>query len=87
MSEGFLQIGETRREARGKEEREGYTQLNIEFQRIAQRDKKTFLSEQCKEIEENVEWERLEISSRKLKIPREHFIQIWAQKTIEMAGT
>ena len=87
MSEGFLQIGETRREARGKEEREGYTQLNIEFQRIAQRDKKTFLSEQCKEIEENVEWERLAISSRKLKIPREHFIQIWAQKTIEMAGT
>ena len=79
MSEGFLQIGETRREARGKEEREGYTQLNIEFQRIAQRDKKTFLNEQCKEIEENVEWERLEISSRKLKIPREHFIQIWAQ--------
>ena len=79
MSEGFLQIGETRREARGKEEREGYTQLNIEFQRIAQRDKKTFLSEQCKEIDETVEWARLEISSRKLKIPREHFIQIWAQ--------
>ena len=73
MSEGVLQIGETRREARGKEEREGYTQLNTEFQRIAQRDKKT-LSEQCKEIEENMEWERLEISSRKLKIPREHFI-------------
>ena len=48
---GVLQIGETRRKAGGKGEREGYTQLNTEFQRMARRDKKTFLSEQCKEIE------------------------------------
>ena len=46
--------------------------MNAEFQRIA-RDKKVFLSDQCKEIEETIEWERLEISSRKLEIPREHF--------------
>ena len=42
---------------------------------IARRDKKTFLGDQCKKIEENIEWERLEISSRKLEIPREHFMQ------------
>ena len=57
--------------------------MNAEFQRIASRDKKAFLSDQCKEIEEisakkTVEWERLEISSRKLEIPREHFMQRWA---------
>ena len=53
LSEEALQIGEERREAKGKRERERYTQLNAEFQRIARRDKKAFLSEQCKEIEEN----------------------------------
>ena len=52
MSEKALQIAEKRREAKGKRERED-TQLNAEFQRIARRDKKAFLSEQCKEIEEN----------------------------------
>ena len=77
LSEEALQIAE-KREAEDKGKRERYTQLNAEFQKTARRDKKT-LSEQCKEIEENMEWERLEISSRKLKIPREHFIQIWAQ--------
>ena len=48
-----LQIAEKRREANGKGEKERYTHLNAEFQRIARRDKKTFLSNQCKEIEEN----------------------------------
>ena len=52
-SEEALQIAEKGREAKGKAERERYTQLNSEFQRIARRDKKAFLSEQCKEIEEN----------------------------------
>ena len=61
------------REAKGKGEKERYTHLNAEFQRIARRDKKAFLSNQCKEIEET-EWERLEISSRKLELPREHFM-------------
>ena len=55
-------------------ERERYTQLNVEFHRIVRRDKKAFLIEQCKEIEEN-KMERLEISSRKLEIPREYFMQ------------
>ena len=53
MSEEVLQIGEKRREVKGKGERERYTQLNEEFQRTVRRDKKAFLSVQCKEIEEN----------------------------------
>ena len=53
LSEEALQIAEKRREAKGKGEKERYTQLNAEFQRIARRDKKAFLSDQCKEIEEN----------------------------------
>ena len=53
MSEEALQIAEKRREVKGKGERERYTQLNAEFQRIARRDKKAFLSDPCKEIEEN----------------------------------
>ena len=74
MSEEALQIAEKRREAKGKGEKERYTHLNTEFQRIARSDMKAFLSVQCKEIEETIEWERLEISSRKLEIPREHFM-------------
>ena len=54
---------------------ERYTHLNGEFQRIAKRDKKAFLSDEYKEIEETIEWERLEISSRKLEIPWEHFMK------------
>ena len=66
LSEETLQIAEKRREAKGKGEKERYTHLNAEFQRIARRDKKAFLNEQCKETEEkNIEWQRLEISSRK----------------------
>ena len=53
LSEEALQIVEKRKEAKGKGEKERYTHLNAEFQRIAQRDKKAFLSDQCKEIEEN----------------------------------
>ena len=53
LSEEALQIAEKRREMKGKEEKERYTHLNAEFQRIARRDKKAFLNEQCKEIEEN----------------------------------
>ena len=53
LSEEALQIAEKRREAKGKEEKERYTHLNAEFQRRARRDKKAFLSDQCKEIEEN----------------------------------
>ena len=53
LSEGALQIAEKRREAKGKREKERYTHLNAEFQRRARRDKKAFLSDQCKEIEGN----------------------------------
>ena len=53
LFEGALQIAEKRRETKGKGERERYAQLNAEFQRIARRGKKAFLSDQCKEIEEN----------------------------------
>ena len=53
LSEEALQTAEKRREAKAKEEKERYTHLNAEFQRKARRDKKGFLSDQCKEIEEN----------------------------------
>ena len=53
LSEEALQISKKRREVKGEEEKERYTHLNAEFQRIARRDKKAFLSDQCKEIEEN----------------------------------
>ena len=79
LSEEALQIAVKRREVKSKGEMERYKHLNAEFQRIARREKKAFLSDQCKEIEEKTEWERLEISSRKLELPREHFIQRWDQ--------
>jgi len=79
LSEEALQIAEKRRQAKGKRERQRSTHLNAEFHRTERRDKKALLSEQCKEIEENNRWERLEISSRKSEIPREHFMQRWAQ--------
>ena len=76
MSDKGLQIAEQRREAKGKAEKERYTHLNAEFQRTARRDKRAFLSDQCKEIEENNRMGKtIEISSRKLEIPREHFMQ------------
>ena len=53
LSEEALKIAEKRREAKGKGEKERYTHLNAEFQRLARRNKKAFLSDQCKEIEEN----------------------------------
>ena len=64
---------------RSKGEKERYTHLNAEFQRIARRDKKAFFRDQCKEIEENNRMGKLEVSSRKLEIKREHFMQRWAQ--------
>ena len=66
LSKEALQIAEKRKDAEGKGEKEIYTHLNAEFQRTARKDKKAFISEQCKETE----WERLELSSRKLEIPR-----------------
>ena len=79
LSGEALQIAVKRREVKSKGEKERYKHLNAEFQRIAGRDKKAFLSNQGKEIEEKTEWERLEISSRKSEIPKEHFMQRWAR--------
>ena len=73
LSEEALQIAEKRREAKGKGQKERYTHLNAEFQRIARREK-AFLSDQCKETDEK-EWECLENSARKSEIPKEHFMQ------------
>ena len=75
MSEEALQIAVKRKEGKSKGEKEKYKHLNAEFQRIARRDKKAFLSDQCKETE----WERLEISSRKSEMPRDYFMQRWAR--------
>ena len=74
FSEDALQIAKKRRDAK-RQRRKGYTQLNAGLQRTARRDKKVFLSEQCKEIEEDNRVGKLEISSRKLEMPREHFTQ------------
>jgi len=79
LSEGALQIAEKIREAKGKVEEERYTYLNAELQRIARRDKKTFLRDQCKEIEGNKIMRKRRDLSRKLEILREHFMQRWAQ--------
>ena len=79
LSGEALQIAVKRREAKSKGEKERHKHLNAEFQRIARRDKKAFFSNQCKEIEETTEWERLGITSRKSEIPKEHFMQRWAR--------
>ena len=74
LSEEALQRAEKRRDAKGKGVKGRYKHLNAELQRTARRDKKSFLSNQCREIEEKKEWERLEISSRKSEISRKHFM-------------
>ena len=79
LSQEALKIAVKRREAKGKGEKERYTYLNAEFQRIARRDKKAFLSDQCKEIEENNRMRKTRDLFRKLEIPREHFMQRWVQ--------
>ena len=71
LSEEAFQIAVKRREATSKGDKERYKHLNAEFQRVARRDKKAFLTYQWKAIE----WERLEISSRNLEIPGEYFMQ------------
>ena len=73
MSNEALQIGEKRRKAKGKGEKERYTQLNAEFQRIARRDKKAFLSGQCKEIEENNRMGKTRDLLKKIRDPKGTF--------------
>ena len=79
LSEEFLQIAVKRTEAKSKGEKERYKHLNAEFQRIARRDKKAFHSDQCKEREENNRMGKTRHLFRKLEIPRDHFMQRWAQ--------
>ena len=79
LSGEALQIPVKRRDVKSQGEKERYKHLNVEFQRIARRDKKPFLSDQCKEIEEKNRMGKTRISSRKLEIPREHFMQRWAR--------
>ena len=73
LSEEALQIAEKRREAKGKGEKERYTHLNADFQRIARRDKKAFLSDQCKEIEENNRMEKTRDLFKKIRDPKGTF--------------
>ena len=79
LSEEALQIAVKRREAISKGEKERYKHLNAEFQRIARRDKKTFLSNQCKEIGENNRMGKTGDLFKKIKDTKGHFMQRWAQ--------
>ena len=79
LSEEALQIAEKRRETKGKGEKERYTHLNAEFQRIARKDKKAFLSDQCKEIEEKNRMGKTRDLFKKIRDTREHFMQRWTQ--------
>ena len=79
LAEEALQIAVKRREAKGRGEKERYTCLNVEFQSIAKRYKKAFLSEQCKEIEENNRMGKARDLFKKLDIQRRHFMQRWVQ--------
>ena len=79
LSEEALQIAMKRREAKDKGEKERYTHLNAESQRITRRDKKAFLRDQCKEIEENNRMGKTRDLFKKLEIPRELLMQRWTQ--------
>ena len=79
LSEETLQIAVKRREVKSRGEMERYIHLNAEFQRIAREIRKPSSAINAKKYKKTIEWERLEISSRKLEKPREHFMQRWAQ--------
>ena len=79
LSEEALQISEKRREAKGKGEKERYTHMNAEFQRIVRRDKKVFLSDQCKETEENNRMGKNRDLLKKVRYTKGNFMQKWAQ--------
>ena len=79
LSGDGLQIAVKRREAKIKGEKERYTHLNAEFQRIARRDKKAFLNDQCKKIEENNRMGKTRDLFKKVRDTKEHFMQRWGQ--------
>ena len=79
FSEEALQIAEKRKEAKGKGEKTRYTHLNAEFERIARRNKKALLSDQCKEIEETNGMGKTRDLFKKIRDIKGHFMQRWAQ--------
>ena len=86
LSEEALQIAEKRRETKGRGRKERYTHLNAEFQRIARRDKKAFLSDQCKEIEENNRMGKTRDPFKKIRDTKETFYAKMCSIKTEMAG-
>ena len=87
MSEEALQIAEKSKEAKGKGEKERYTCLNTEFQRIARRDKNIFLSYQCKEIEENIRMGKTRDLFKKIRDTKRTFHKRWAQERAGIVWT
>ena len=87
LSEEAFQIAEKRREVKGKGEKESYTHLNAEFQRIARRDTKAFLSDQCKEIEENNRMEKTSDLFKKIRDTKGTFHAKIGTKRTEMLWT
>ena len=87
LSEEASQIAEKRREANGKREKERYTYLNADFQRIARRDKKAFLSDQCKEIEESSGMGKTRYLFKKIRDAEGTFHEKWAQYRTETVWT
>ena len=87
MSEGALHIAMKRREVKGKRKKETYTDLNAEFQRIARRDKKAFLRDQCKEIEENNRMGKTRDLFKKIRYTKGTFHAKMAQERTEMIWT
>ena len=87
LSEEALQIAEKRREVKAKGEKDRYTHLNAEFQRIARRDKKAFLRDQCKEIEENNRMRKTRDLFKKIRDTKGTFHAKWARKRTEMVWT
>ena len=79
LFEEALQIAVKRREAKSRGEKERYKHLNAEFQRTARRDKKAFLRDQCKDIEENNRMGKIRDLFKKIRDTRAHFMQRWAQ--------
>ena len=86
LAEEALQIAVKRREMKSKRQKERFTHLNAEFQRIARRDKKAFLSDQCKEIQVNRMGKTRDLF-KKIRITRECFMQRWAQYRTEIVWT
>ena len=79
LSEELLKIAEKRREAKGKGEKERYIHLNTEFPRIMRKDKKAFLSEQCKDIEKNIRMGKTSYPFKKIETSSDYFMQSWTQ--------